>query len=60
MQSGGCVCEMSAKKTFLGLKGRFDYEILQWDLLYDIAGSILYAAGIYTVAGNAGIAPGGV
>ena len=60
MQSGGCVCEMSAKKTFLGLKGRFDYEILLWDLLYDIAGSILYAAGIYTFAGNAGFAPGGV
>lgn len=30
------------------------------DLLYDIAGSILYAAGIYTFAGNAGFAPGGI
>lgn len=30
------------------------------DLLYNIAGSILYAAGIYTFAGNAGFAPGGV
>ena len=30
------------------------------DLIYDIAGSILYAAGIYTFAGNAGFAPGGV
>lgn len=30
------------------------------DILYDIAGSILYAAGIYTFAGNAEFAPGGV
>ena len=28
------------------------------DLIYDIAGSILYAAGIYTFAGNGGFAPG--
>ena len=33
---------------------------LLWDFLYNIAGSILYAAGIYTFAGNAGFAPGGV
>lgn len=30
------------------------------DLFYNISGSILYAAGIYTFAGNAGFAPGGV
>lgn len=30
------------------------------DLTYNITGSILYAAGIYTFAGNAGFAPGGV
>lgn len=30
------------------------------DILYDIAGGILYAAGIYTFAGDAGFAPGGV
>lgn len=30
------------------------------DLLYNISGSVLYAAGIYTFAGNAGFAPGGV
>ena len=44
----------------LGLKNSFDLKILLWDLLYDIAGSILYAAGIYTFAGNADFAPGGV
>ena len=43
-----------------GLKNGFDLKILLWDLLYDIAGSILYAAGIYTFAGNADFAPGGV
>ena len=30
------------------------------DVVYNIAGSILYAAGIYTFAGNEGFAPGGV
>ena len=60
MQSGRCVCEMNDKKTLPKLNRKFDHKILLWDLLYDIAGSILYAAGIYTFAGNAGFAPGGV
>lgn len=30
------------------------------DLIYDLAGGIFYAAGIYTFAGNAGFAPGGI
>ena len=30
------------------------------DIVYDIAGSVLYAAGLYTFAGNAGFAPGGI
>lgn len=51
---------MKKKKRVLNLKDKFSYKILIWDLLYDIAGSILYAAGIYTFAGNAGFAPGGV
>ena len=42
------------------LKNNFNLKILILDLLYDIAGSILYAAGIYTFAGNADFAPGGV
>ena len=37
-----------------------NFKTILWDILYDIAGSILYAAGIYTFAGNAGFAPGGV
>lgn len=51
---------MNDKKTLFNLNKKIDYKILMWDLLYDIAGSILYAAGIYTFAGNAGFAPGGV
>ena len=30
------------------------------DILYDIGGSILYAAGIWTFAKNADFAPGGI
>ena len=51
---------MSGKKIISGFNNKFDLKIIVWDLLYDIAGSILYAAGIYTFAGNAGFAPGGV
>ncbi len=51
---------MGVKETVLNLKRKIDHKILFWDLFYDIAGSILYAAGIYTFAGNAGFAPGGV
>ena len=51
---------MSNTKLISDLKNKFKSKVLFWDLLYDIAGSILYAAGIYTFAGNAGFAPGGV
>ena len=44
------------KKNGLG----YGFKETGTDLIYDIAGSILYAAGIYTFAGNAGFAPGGV
>lgn len=51
---------MSNTKLISDLKNKFKPKVLFWDLLYDIAGSILYAAGIYTFARNAGFAPGGV
>lgn len=51
---------MSNTKLISDLNNKFKPKVLFWDLLYDIAGSILYAAGIYTFAGNAGFAPGGV
>lgn len=51
---------MSRKKGLTDLKNKIHPRTLIWDLTYDIAGSILYAAGIYTFAGHAGFAPGGV
>lgn len=42
------------------VKNRWDVRMIIWDFVYDITGSIFYAAGIYTFAGNAGFAPGGV
>ena len=47
------MCYMDGKRTIT-------VKTVIWDLIYDVAGSILYAAGIYTFAGNAGFAPGGV
>lgn len=49
---------MSERKTILPSNN--DFKTILWDIFYDIAGSILYAAGIYSFAGNAGFAPGGV
>lgn len=42
------------------IKKQISIKRIMVDLIYDIAGSILYAAGIYTFAGNGGFAPGGV
>ena len=39
---------------------KFGWKKAAADLLYDIAGGVLYAAGIYTFAKNADFAPGGV
>ena len=35
-------------------------KLLWGDLFYDIAGAVLFAAGVYTFAGNADFAPGGI
>ena len=51
---------MNRKKAIRDLGNKVDPRTWILDILYDIAGSILYAAGIYTFAGNAGFAPGGV
>lgn len=62
----GQVCggRMDGKKRIADIKSGFRNKVnvkaMVWDILYDIAGSILYAAGICTFAGNAGFAPGGV
>lgn len=51
---------MKTEKIWNQLRNKIDLKKAGTDLLYDIAGSILYAAGIYTFAGNAGFAPGGI
>ena len=51
---------MKTEKIWNQLRNKIDLKKAWTDLLYDIAGSILYAAGIYTFAGNAGFAPGGI
>lgn len=51
---------MRTERTSERSRKKIDLKNIGADLLYDIAGSILYAAGIYTFAGNAGFAPGGV
>ena len=35
-------------------------KLLWGDLFYDIAGAVLFAAGVYTFAENADFAPGGI
>lgn len=51
---------MKTEKIWKQFSNKIDMKKAGTDLLYDIAGSILYAAGIYTFAGNAGFAPGGI
>lgn len=51
---------MKTEKIWKRFSNNIDLKKAGTDLLYDIAGSVLYAAGIYTFAGNAGFAPGGI
>ncbi len=51
---------MRTERTNEGSRKKIDVKSAGADIFYDIVGSILYAAGIYTFAGNAGFAPGGV
>lgn len=51
---------MKNRKELFYLKNRFKVQELAGDLAYDIAGGILFAAGINTFAANADFAPGGV
>jgi uncharacterized membrane-anchored protein YitT (DUF2179 family) len=44
-----------------GKKNKWEKGKLLWgDLVYDFAGAVLFSAGVYTFAGNADFAPGGV
>ncbi len=51
---------MKQKQSIIGYYKKNGFKTLGRDLLYDILGSILYAAGIYTFAATANFAPGGI
>ena len=51
---------MKQKQSIIGYYKKNGFKALGHDLLYDILGSILYAAGIYTFAATANFAPGGI
>ena len=48
------------KQSIIGYYKEYGWKTAAKDLLYDIIGSILYAAGIYTFAATASFAPGGI
>ncbi len=48
------------KQSIVGYYKKYGWKAVWRDLLYDVIGSILYAAGIYTFAATANFAPGGI
>ncbi len=48
------------KQSIIGYYRKYGWKTAAKDLLYDVVGSILYAAGIYTFAATANFAPGGI
>ncbi len=48
------------KQSVIGYYKKYGWKIAAKDVLHDVIGSILYAAGIYTFAATANFAPGGI
>lgn len=48
------------KQSIIGYYKKYGWKVAVKDVLHDIVGSILYAAGIYTFAATANFAPGGI
>ena len=48
------------KQSVIGYYKKYGWKTAARDVLHDIVGSILYAAGIYTFAATANFAPGGI
>ena len=48
------------KQSVIGYYRRYGWKTAARDVLHDVIGSILYAAGIYTFAATANFAPGGI
>ena len=51
---------MKQKQSIIGYYKKYGWRTAGRDLLHDVVGSILYAAGIYTFAATANFAPGGI
>ena len=51
---------MKTGKKWQKIRNEIKLKSVAADLFFDVVGSIFYAAGIYTFAGDAGFAPGGV
>ena len=51
---------MKQKQSIIGYYKKYGWRMAGRDLLHDVVGSILYAAGIYTFAATANFAPGGI
>ena len=48
------------KQSVIGYYKQYGWKTAARDVLHDVVGSILYAAGIYTFAATADFAPGGI
>ena len=48
------------KQSVIGYYKKYGWKVAAKDVLHDVVGSILYAAGIYTFAATADFAPGGI
>ena len=48
------------KQSIVGYYKKYGWKVAAKDVLHDVVGSILYAAGIYTFAATANFAPGGI
>ena len=49
---------MKTGKKWQNIRKEIKQKSLAADLFFDVVGSIFYAAGIYTFAGDSGFAPG--
>ena len=47
-------------QSIIGYYRKYGWKMAVKDVLHDVCGSILYAAGIYTFAATADFAPGGI
>ena len=51
---------LAKKQSIIGYYKKYGWKIAARDVLHDVVGSVLYAAGIYSFAATANFAPGGI